>query len=277
MLDFKINKSICVQCGHCEEVCPAMIIDMEDGYPAISSEKEEKCYRCQHCFTVCQSGALSILGLDPAKSELLNKPLIDPALFETFIKGRRSIRRYGDEDLDPALIRRLVATASYAPSGRNERKVLFTVIDKKEVMVALRAKVMAGIARLVAENALPPGLEFFASLLAMWEQKKVDVIFRGAPHMIIASAPKDAVSPLPDCIIALSYFDLFAESCGVGTVWSGLAKWAVGDLLPEVRTFLGIPEDHVIGYAMAFGKPAVTYMRTAQRGPANVNIVGKKK
>jgi len=27
---------------------------------------------------------------------------------------------------------------------------------------------------------------------------------------------------------------------GVGTVWNGLAKWAINDLLPETRTSLGI-------------------------------------
>ena len=74
-------------------------------------------------------------------------------------------------------------------------------------------------------------------------------------------------------MIALSYFELFAQTLGVGTVWDGLAKWAINDLLPEFRTRLGIPDDHVIGYAMAFGKPAVQYARTVQYGPPQVHRV----
>jgi len=69
---------------------------------------------------------------------------------------------------------------------------------------------------------------------------------------------------MPDCLIALSYFELFAQSLNVGTVWNGLAKWAINDLVPETRQRLGIPDGHQIGYVMSFGKPAVQYSRTVQ-------------
>ena len=42
---------------------------------------------------------------------------------------------------------------------------------------------------------------------------------------------------------------------------------------PELAARLGIPENHILGYAMAFGEPAVEYHRTVQRGPALVNAV----
>ena len=67
--------------------------------------------------------------------------------------------------------------------------------------------------------------------------------------------------------------ELFAQSLGVGTVWNGLTKWAIMDLLPETRQRLGIPEEHVIGYVMSFGRPALSFQRTVQRGPAAVNRV----
>ena len=38
-----------------------------------------------------------------------------------------------------------------------------------------------------------------------------------------------------------------------------------------MRQLLGIPEDHLIGYVMVFGKPAVHYARTVQHGPALIN------
>ena len=76
---------------------------------------------------------------------------------------------------------------------------------------------------------------------------------------------------MPDCLIALSYFELFAQANGIGTVWNGLAKWAINDLVPATRHLLGIPDDHLIGYVMAFGKPAVQYYRTVQHGPALIH------
>lgn len=74
-------------------------------------------------------------------------------------------------------------------------------------------------------------------------------------------------------MIALTTFELYAQTLGVGTVWDGLAKWIISEILPEFKTRLGIPEDHVIGYAMAFGKPAVNYTRTAQHEPAGIHFV----
>jgi hypothetical protein len=133
-------------------------------------------------------------------------------------------------------------------------------------MATLREEVMSGLIRLLRDNALPEGMSYYADFIMMWEKNRFDIMFRGAPHLLIASAPKSVATPLPDCLIALSYFELFAQANGVGTVWNGLARTAISDLLPGMRQRLGIPDDHLIGYAMAFGRPAVHYTRTTQHG-----------
>lgn len=265
MLDFKVDKEKCTRCGLCVADCPAHVIDTADGYPLTAAEKEGGCYRCQHCFAVCPTGAVSILGLDPEESIPLTgdwRP--DPAKLETLMKGRRSVRRYKKENLEPELMQRLLEVAWHAPTGVNTRQVRFTVIDDREKLAAFREELLAGIARLVRDNALPEHLAFFADFVKLWEEQEVDVLFRGAPHLLVASVSNQAVSPLQDCMIALSYFELFAQANGVGTVWDGLAKIAINDLVPESLARLGIPEDHTLGYCMAFGKPAVQYARTVQ-------------
>jgi len=73
-------------------------------------------------------------------------------------------------------------------------------------------------------------------------------------HFLVASAPQAVVTPTQDCLIALSYFELYARVNGVGTVWDGLATLAVTQLVPVARQWLGIPDDHVVGYCMAFGR-----------------------
>jgi hypothetical protein len=145
------------------------------------------------------------------------------------------------------------------------------VVDDRAKLAQLRGEVMTGLGRLVRDNALPEGFGFYADFVRVWEEKGIDIIFRGAPHLLVASVPKNVPSPMPDCLIALSYFELFAQANGVGTVWNGLAKWAINDLLPETRQRLGIPDDHLVGYAMVFGKPAVRYARTVQHGPALIH------
>jgi len=273
MLDFTVNRQTCTRCGQCVADCPARIIAMEEGVPTIAADKGSPVSRGQHGLSGARAGAVSILGVRPAGSRPLNGNLPDPDKLETLIKGRRSVRRYLPENLEPELLQRLLDVAWHAPTGMNSRDVLFTVVDDRAKLAELRDRVMSGLGRLVREERLPEGMEFFADFVRLWEEKGVDILFREAPHLLIASAPVQSASPVPDCLIALSYFELFAQSMGVGTVWNGLTKWAVNDLLPETRQSLGIPDDHAIGYVMSFGRPAFRYHRTVQHGPARINRV----
>jgi nitroreductase/NAD-dependent dihydropyrimidine dehydrogenase PreA subunit len=274
MLNFEVNATTCTRCGECAADCPARIISMKEGFPTIVPEKEATCYRCQHCLAICPTGAVSILGLTPDDSRPLAGNYPGPDQLETLIKGRRSVRRYKPENLEPEVMQRLLDVAWHAPTGKNCRDVLFTVVDDREKLARLRDEVMAGLAGLIRVDKLPQGMEFYADFVRMWEEKKVDILFRGAPHLLIASAPRQSACPVPDCLIAMSYFELFAQSLGVGTVWNGLTEWAINDILPETRLRLGIPDDHLIGYVMSFGRPALRYYRTVQHGPALINRVG---
>lgn len=270
MLKFEVRQEKCIQCGLCAKDCPVNIIDLETGYPRIEADKEQTCIKCQHCLAICPTAALSILGKRPEQSQPINGQLPDPGQMEILIKGRRSVRHYQDENLDPALIKRLLDVAWQAPTGVNMRQVHFSVIDDKENLAVFRDEVYQGLAELIESGQLPGDKAFFAGFVRVWKEKKVDVLFRGAPHLVVASAPKGGPSPFPDCIIALAYFDLFAQSLGIGTVWNGLVKWAINDLVPVLRSRLNIPQDHLVGYAMAFGKPAVRYPRTIDKGSAKV-------
>jgi nitroreductase/NAD-dependent dihydropyrimidine dehydrogenase PreA subunit len=274
MLDFEIQKESCTRCGQCVADCPARIIALaEDGYPFIAIEKEASCYKCQHCLAICPTGSVSIFGLDPAVSRSVTGGYPDSEQLETLIKGRRSVRRYRNENLDPALFQRLLDVAWYAPTGVNSRQVRFTVLDSKDKSARFRDEVMAGLGKLVKENAFPAGTEYYANFVRIWEKHHIDLLFRDAPHLLVTSAPKNVATPVQDCLIALSYFELFAQANGVGTVWNGLVNRVISDLLPETRQRLGIPDDHVVGYAMVFGKPDVHFVRTVQHAPALIHRV----
>ncbi|NVN92388.1 MAG: nitroreductase family protein [Desulfuromonadales bacterium] len=275
MLKFSIDKQKCTKCGFCANDCLAGIINMNTAYPAIAAKQEVSCFKCQHCLAICPTGAISILGKNPENSQPLKENLPDPDRIETLIKGRRSVRQYRDENLAPELIQRLLDVAWHAPTGRNARRVMFSVINDKEAMARFREEAMQGLMRVVRENRLPAGMKFVAELVSLWEEHRVDTVFRGAPHLIVASAPKVGATPEADCLIALSYFELFAQSLGVGTVWGGIAKLTFNDLVPELRKTLGIPDKHLIGYAMAFGKPAVIYHRTVEQEKASIVYVVK--
>jgi len=271
MIQFQIDEERCIQCGECAEDCPAGVISLEN-YPIITNE--DGCFRCQHCLAVCPTGAVSILNRNPDDSTLLEGNIPDPIRLETLIKGRRSVRRYSDRDLDPALIDQLLDIAWHAPTGVNAQSVLFTVVREGGVMNKLRQEVLSELARLKDEGKLPPGFagQYLGSAVKAWQKDSTDIIFRGAAHLLVTSAPKDAPCPVQDTHIALTTFQLMAHARGVGTVWDGMFMMALS-VIPELAVRIGIPEDHIVGYAMVFGEPAVTYHRTVQRGKAWVNIV----
>ncbi len=274
MIDFKVDKGTCTQCGLCAGDCPSRIIVMdEEGYPAIATEKEPACLRCEHCLAICPTAAISILGFRPEDSLLLKGGYPDPLQLETLIKGRRSVRRYKPENLDSELLQKLLDVAWHAPTGVNSRQVRFTVIDDRAKVARLRNEVMNGLIRLDKEGLLPASKAYYAKFVKIWGKHKVDLIFRDAPHLLIASAPKSLSTPKEDCMIAMTCFELYAQACGVGTLWNGIATWAIDEMLPEIRHSLNIPDDHLFGYAMLFGKPAVHYSRTVQHRPALIHRI----
>jgi nitroreductase/NAD-dependent dihydropyrimidine dehydrogenase PreA subunit len=272
MINFQVDKDKCSKCGFCGKDCPARIIDFKTGYPKLEYDKENSCYRCMHCFSICPHEALSTCGLDPKESQpLVPENLPDPSQVETLIRGRRSVRFYQSKDLDKELIQKLLDVAWQAPTGVNMRQVRFNLIDNSTALNKFREKTYLKLGQLVHSNQLPKNRGVFADFVKLWEEKGVDVLFRGAPHLVVASAPKSCASPLPDCLIALSYFELFAQSNGVGTVWNGLVKWAIDELVPELRRELGVPDEHIVGYTIAFGFPMMHYARTVDHGPAIIS------
>lgn len=272
MSEFTVNYQLCQRCGKCADDCPMRLIGMTDEGACFIQGREMFCYKCQHCLAVCPHGAVSVMGRNPVSSCQLAGNYPTPGQMETLIKGRRSFRHYKVENLGHELLQRLLDVASHAPSGCNSRQVCFTVVDDYQKLILLRTEIMDGLTYLFRQwgASLPQKYADYKNCLTLWNEKGVDILFNGAPHLLIASAPWDLPSPSADCFIALSYFELFAQVNGVGTVWSGLVKDAVNDLLPETRVRLGIPKDHLVGYAMAFGWPAVQYTRTVQHSPAKI-------
>jgi nitroreductase/NAD-dependent dihydropyrimidine dehydrogenase PreA subunit len=271
LIPFSIDQERCIQCGECAADCPSGIIVLED-YPTLKDP--ETCIRCQHCLAVCPTGALSILGVDPDKSALLDGRLPSPEQMATLIKGRRSVRRYLPEELAPELIDELVNIACHAPTGCNAQDVRFTVVRTRAALDKLRLEMLAGLEELEKSGRLPEDLvgQFMGWTLKSWREEGKEVMFRGAPHLLVATAPKEAPCPHQDTYIALATFELMAAAKGVGAVWDGIFMMALA-LMPDFSQRLGIPLDHVVGFAMAFGKPAVRYARTVQRGPAQVHYL----
>ena len=272
MIDFKVDEGKCIECGLCAQECPVGIIQLKPK-PFIREAKEKLCMECQHCLAVCPTAAVSILGKKPEDSVSAKGEFPGVEAMGRLIKTRRSIRKYKKENIEKETIYNLINTAAYAPTGHNSNSVRFAVVDNLEDMDKVRNSVYDSIKAISESGKLSANYTFMASYQKVWENKGVDIIFRGAPHMIISSAPKSNTSPVADSIVALTYFELLANSMGIGTLWNGMIKWSIEDIDPTLKLELGIPEDHVIGYIMLFGKSAVKYARGIQNGEAQVKRI----
>ena len=265
MLNFKVHPTQCTRSGRCAQDCPSRIIEQTgDVLPVIRTENEELCIRCQHCLAVCPEAAIEIFGRNPANSIQLNAnsfPKLDQMI--NLVRGRRSIRRYRNENVDPALLNQLLSALGNVPTAVNRMDLTFQVIDDKDVMQRLRIKTLTGLQEAIQAGRIPEQQAYLVQAVPAWFDKKIDVIFRGAPHMLAVSAGPASICPQEDVNLTLAYFEILAQSAGLGTVWCGLAKMAM-ETLPAVKASVGIPDGHYY-YTMLFGLPAVRYSRTVQR------------
>ncbi|MBQ8669255.1 nitroreductase family protein [bacterium] len=271
-LNFKVDETKCIHCGLCEKDCSPKIIKLNaQQIPEINPSEEEHCMKCQHCLAICPVGAISILGKDPADStECNNFPKHGELL--NLIQSRKSFRDYVQENLDSDRLEKLKSMLKYAPTGRNIHKLHFSIIDDIEVMQKFRTMTYDKIKKVLASPCGNLISKKFGRYKKAIENGN-DLLFRGAPHLIVVSAPPEESCADQDGVIALSYLELYAQSLGVGTVWCGLVQ-ACLKAFPELCEFLEIPEGHRPIYVMLFGPTKLRYSRTVQ--PNEYNIVSVK-
>ena len=263
ILDFIVAEDKCIQCDACVNDCPAHIISRNGNVPTITSECEEQCLRCQHCLAVCPAGAVSIFGLNPENSLPLDAgALPSREQLKTFVRGRRSVRQFRRENVPRELIDALLADLAHAPTGCNDCDLVFSVVDDCRVIEQLLEQIVA----LIENTTIVDVPEFIRAAAEAYRRDKTDFIFRGAPHLLIVSPGTKAHCGQEDSVLTLAYFELLAQSAGLGTTWCGMLK-LTADVVPGVRELFGV-EPETYFYAMMFGLPDVRYARTVQRDNA---------
>ena len=264
-LNFTVTSERCTRCGACANDCVSHIIQLppQDGAPFVADSDATRCLHCQHCLAVCPTGAVSIDGCradDSQPPASFGAPPSE-AQMRGLVRGRRSVRQFAPNDVEPALINRLLDDLAYTPTGCNARELRMHVIAEGAVMDKFRERMFAAFRERAAGASGLPDVARFA--LEEWKNGR-DLIFRGAPHALIISAPLSAPCPREDVALALAQFELLAVSAGLGTTWCGLLAGALA-LAPSLKPLLGLPTEGAHFYAMLFGVPSVSYARTVQR------------
>ena len=230
-----------------------------DGFPKGRRAAEQFCIKCGHCVSVCPCDALELTALPKTDFVPVDETLhVTPQAAVQFMKSRRSIRLYEPRPVPRETLLKVLDVARCAPTGTNRQPIQWIVFEQREQIVKL--------ASLVAEplRAIP----YFKRMADEWDAGN-DLIFRGAPHLVIALGLTAPYDPIVDGTIALSHLDLAAHAYGLGTCWAGVLSFAVA-MDTKVQESLDIPEGYKYCGAMMLGYPQHEYPLIPPRNPLNI-------
>lgn len=265
-----VNKEKCIRCGLCIKDCFIGCLGFnEDKIPTYLPGMVQNCAGCQHCMSVCPKGALSFGGLKP---DDMQKPVFaNPDDMLGMIKSRRSVRSYKQKNVPAEKIEKIKEMLSYPPTGGNLDNLHFTIVGSKEKMDEIRKTTYDAISVLTSDSPMYQMKGFVEASVAAGR----DIVYASAPAMIVAAVSKKIFAPgcdTVDPIIALSYFELYAASLGLGTLWDDFAV-TVASAIPEVHEKLEIPDDYKLSFILTFGEPAVKYPRVPKKDAHSIKVI----
>lgn len=280
----RIDHVRCLRCGDCCRICPADVLTLESGQVGVRPAAPFGCIACGHCMMVCPADCIEVTGRGISREDLRSLPpekeRASVRQLAALLESRRSIRRFGSDEVDPMLLNNIVELASSAPMGippwdlgvvslcghRQVGQVADAVVEGYRGFLRLARPWLLALLRPFIGRAKYEMFRHFilplaGSYVAARDAGR-DTLFWGAPAVLIfhASPYADAV----DAAIAGTYAMLAAEAQGLGSCIIGGAP----PILQRNRTLcreLGIPAANRPVLALIVGHPAVRFRRGIRR------------
>jgi len=257
MSQITVDPDLCKKDGACVAVCPARVLALnQDGFP--EEIPDSNCIFCGHCVAVCPHDAMTHTGLPQEPFLLTAKELPAPALIDSFLNSRRSVREFKEKPVARETLEALLDVARRAPTASNSQKLHWIVVEGVEEVRALSAEVMNW----------QRTSDSYPAMLAQWESG-FDRVLRGAPTVVVACAPEDYGFGKQDCAIALTFLELAAEARGIGVCWAGYLT-RVAALHAPLRQALSVPEGYAVCGGLMLGEHKYKYRLIPPRKPLSV-------
>ena len=260
MSQITVDTNLCKGDGACVAVCPGRFLTLnERGFP--EEVADGNCILCGHCVAVCPHDALAHSGLPQEPFLTAARKLPGPAVIDSFLVGRRSVREFTDHPLPRRTLEALLDVARRAPTASNSQKLHWIVVGDRAKVHALSLKAMNWL----QTAGISP------ALLAQWE-RGYDFILRDAPAVIMACTPADYAWGKQDCAIALTFLELAAEARGLGVCWASYLTRVAG-VYASIRQALSVPEGYVVHGGLMLGERKYSYRLVPPRNPLSVQWV----
>jgi nitroreductase len=174
------------------------------------------------------------------------------------ISGRRSVREYSSQAVDPETIRRLIDAAVYAPNAVNQQPWSFTVVRDQDALDRISRDAKS---HMLATMPAAPHSDHFRSLLS---DPKFQIFYH-APVLILISAIAQGPWIIEDCALAAENLMLAAYAAGLGTCWIGFAQSFLNT--PEGKKALTLPDTWVPVAPIIVGHPKAMPPPTPRNAP----------
>ncbi len=288
-----IDPEACTHCGICARTCPADALRMDEGIPRVHEDSAHGCVACAHCMMVCPEEAITVTGRGLSSSDMVPLPAEEEKAgadaLAALMQGRRSVRRFKDQEVAPELLERIVEMAATAPMnvppwdvgcvtvrGREEvQRLTTTVVQGYEGFLSLFKPWLLMLARpFIGKTRYDMFAHFVRPLAEVYVggyREGRDLVHFDAPALLIFHHSPYAEST--DAMIACTYAMLAAESLGLGTTMIGGSP----PILQRDKALcqrLGIPDGNTPSIVLILGYPAMRFLRGVRRHFSSVSTVG---
>jgi nitroreductase len=261
----------------------ANLFSLDQGFLRLNDSFEEVCIECGHCEAVCP---VNVIKLKFHEEEELEQSSIGEEFpsYDSFLKlvlNRRSIRRFKEKAIPKDLLEKLLKIGRYSPTGSNTENVSYTVVQDKEIVSAISKHITAKVTKLVNALENPQSRELLKKRLSDEEiklalenlpksKRKLDMIKQGidfwcwSGELIVIHGDKTVGGIPSNTALAAANIMLAAETLGLGACSLGYLTYFINESR-TIRELIKIPPDHVVGYSLTMGYPDVKYKHIPAR------------